>query len=276
MQHRRIVLAERVAQHLSFRQFVEQLPEAFCQQGKVIHNGRNKIRLMDVRDLNIPGISEVVVKRYHRPNIFQKMDYSFFRKPKCRKAFYNTKEIRRRGLPAVEELAYMEIWKNHLFQYGFFISMKAPGVRLDHLVIDLQEQGNKGAIQSIISQFALLLKRMHEQGILYNDMNCGNVLCKQNDQTGSWDFCLVDTNRAHLYNEHRPLPLNACIPDIILMNPKMGTVESFITEYLQKRGMYTIKEVRRIRQIQHKRHEKKHTMKSLFSRYRELYYRRLD
>ena len=55
----------------------------FENTGRVLFSGRNEIRLV-----NIDG-EDVVVKRFKRPNLFQKIIYTFFRKNKAYKSYHN-------------------------------------------------------------------------------------------------------------------------------------------------------------------------------------------
>ena len=58
--------------------FIERLPEVFPVSGEVLHEGRNQIRAFDI------GGESLVVKRYKRPHLFNRVMYSFFRKNKAR------------------------------------------------------------------------------------------------------------------------------------------------------------------------------------------------
>lgn len=276
MQTLKIVKSNRVADNAAFDRFLKALPDEFNATGSEIHTARNRLRIMDVSAMGVEGLGKVMVKRYHGLFFFQKFDYTYIRRPKCRKAFENTAELRRRGFEAAEELAYVEVWNHGFYQYAFFVSEVGRGERLDHLVIRLQEEGRKDIIDPLIHQFAAHLKGMHEHGILYCDMNCGNVLCRQETPDGPWQFCMIDTNRARFYDERQVLDMETILPDLILMNPKMGTVEQFIGEYLKLRGCYSEEEVQRIRDIQRRRHEKKRPIKHYLKRYKKAYYKWLE
>ncbi len=255
-------------------EFIKSLPETFGQVGTEIHSARNRLRIMDVSQFGIEGLDRVMVKRYHGLFWFQKIDYSYFRKPKCRKAYDNTAELRRRGFEAAEELAYVEVWRNGLYQYAFFVSEVAEGEQLDSLVIRLKEKNEQETINAIIKQYAAMVVRLHEHGVLYWDMNCGNVICRQNEVNGTWHFTLIDTNRVRLFPDGQSLDLETVIGDIILMNPRMGTVELFQEEYLRQRGLYTPEEAQRVREVQRQRYEvKKHRVRKFFKRFRKQYYK---
>lgn len=272
----RIKTVEKLIGNVSFESFLLSLPYNFDYIGEEIHRGRNILKVIDAKDFGIDGIEKVMVKRYHGLFWFQKIDYTFFRKPKCRKAFDNTAELRRRGFDAACELAVVEVWNHGLYQYAFFVSEVAKGVRLDDLVLRLQKEGRRDVLNGLICQFASHLKSLHEHGVFYNDMNCGNVICSQDEPNGCWHFCFVDTNRAKMLAPDQPLDLKVVLKDILLMNPKIGTVELFQEEYLKQRGLYTPQLASEISETQRSRYEKKHKLKTFLKRYKKRYYKWLE
>ena len=189
----KIAANDSMAGNEAFMGFLRSLPEKFDLVGTLIHQARNELRMVDAREWGIEGLDRVMVKRYHGLFWFQKLDYTFIRRPKCRKAFDNTAELRRRGFEAARELATVEVWRHGLYQYAFFVSEVGSGERLDRLVMALREQGDTKMTRQIISEYAALVKRLHEHGVLYRDMNCGNVLCRQDKQDGKCHFTLIDT-----------------------------------------------------------------------------------
>ena len=103
----RIVLS---ADHQYLRPTAEQIATLFADhQGKLLHRGRNEIRR-----LLIDG-KPIVVKRYKRPNIVQRVVYPFFRQSKCRRAYDYAALFRQRGIATPRELAYVEHCHHGLF-----------------------------------------------------------------------------------------------------------------------------------------------------------------
>ena len=273
MQKLRITIADELTGNEIFSRFLNELPDRFASIGREVHHGRNILKIIDVEELGI-GMKEVMVKRYHGLFWFQKLDYTFFRKPKCRKAYDNTAELRRRGFDAARELAVVEVWNHGLFQYAFFVSAVGLGLRLDTIVMRAKREGNEAVAQEITRQFAAFVALVHERGIVYHDMNPGNVMCYRNESEQAWHFCLIDTNRTQFFSEDQPLSVEECIGDLILINPKLEMAELFISEYLRCRDMYSAEEAERIREVQRNRYEKrKHCVKNFLKRYKQQYYR---
>lgn len=63
-------------QYKNLSHFVHELPQNFDNIGKVLHQGRNQVKAFQVEGYNI------VVKRYKRPNLIQRVIYTFFVLPR--------------------------------------------------------------------------------------------------------------------------------------------------------------------------------------------------
>ncbi|MBQ9191774.1 MAG: hypothetical protein IJ142_10515 [Bacteroidaceae bacterium] len=256
-----------------FLSFVETLPQTFDSLGEIVHDARNQLRKVEVADWGIPNLQEVMIKKYHGLFFFQRIWYSFFRAPKCRRAYNNTVELRHRGLPAVEEVACVEVWSHGLFKYGFFISKVGEGERMDSLIVKLKIQGENDEIQKITHKAALLVAHVHQRGVLYKDMNPGNLLCTHSSTNNDWQISLIDTNRARISASDSPLPLASCIPEIILMNPILGIEDAFINDYLHIRSLYSAQLCKDIRHIQYRKHERKRPLKERLGRFKAWYFK---
>ena len=88
--------------------FIERLPEVFHVSGEVLHDGRNQIRAFDI------GGERLVVKRYKRPNVFNRFMYSFFRKNKACRAYEHALRLRGMGFDTPEPVAWSEYRKGGL------------------------------------------------------------------------------------------------------------------------------------------------------------------
>ena len=54
--------------------FIKQLPQFFEQEGELLYDSRNKVKRYKVNG------KDMVVKRYKRPNMIQRIVYTFFKK----------------------------------------------------------------------------------------------------------------------------------------------------------------------------------------------------
>ena len=257
-----------------FQQFCKRLPEEFDHVGREIHHGRNILKVVEANSLGLDDVTRLMVKRYHGLFFFQRIYYSFFRAPKCRRAFDNTAELRRRGIDAARQLAVIELWQHGLFKYGMFVSEAVQGERLDDLVIRLQKEGGRqDTIEAIIRAFASFVCQVHRAGVVYMDMNCGNVICRQ--EQGRWHFTLVDTNRAKFYEASVLPDLETCMPDLILMNPVLGLNDLFQASYLKERGICDSVHLKSLQEA-YLRRNPPHSNQSVPDKMKELYYHWLE
>ena len=84
--------------------FVEQVADAryFEKEGCMIHSGRNILKIF-----SIDGVS-VVVKRYGRITLINRVLYALLRKSKAQRAYENSFILRRLGIDTPEVVAYVE------------------------------------------------------------------------------------------------------------------------------------------------------------------------
>ncbi len=197
-------MSDDVKGNSAFEAFLKTPPATFKHAGEEIHKARNVLKIIDVAGMGLPEhIDRVMVKRYHGLFWFQKLDYTYLRKPKCRKAYDNTAELRRRGFDSARNLAIVEVWNHGLYQYAFYVSEVAKGQRLDNICLHLKEENRLEEQHEVVRQFARHLVAMHSKGILYRDMNGGNVICRLDEDGRTWHFSLIDTNRAKFFDEHQ-------------------------------------------------------------------------
>lgn len=165
------------------RPFIEKLPHSFGQGGEILQNKRNTIKVFEVNGLSIN------VKRYRVPLFINRIIYTFFRKTKASKAYFNALEVLRRGFDTPKSIAYIEQYRSGLLHWSYFISLQCPFRQemRDYYFGPLP--GN----ETLIKAFARYTAALHESGICHEDYSPGNVLIRE--QEGQFCFSLVDINR---------------------------------------------------------------------------------
>ena len=141
----------------SLRVWVESVPRIFAEQGEVIYDARNQIRL-----ITAPDGKELCVKRFHAPRGLNGWIYKFWRTPKAVRAYENAVRLCEAGIATPEPVAYI-----------------------------LEEEGGRLRESYLISLFTA---HMHEEGILHRDYSPGNILFDV-DEKGQVHFEIVDINR---------------------------------------------------------------------------------
>jgi len=163
------------------RGWVEQLPLNFAQQGTVIYDARNQIRLID----------GYCVKRFHCPAFGNRIAYTCFRQPKAKRAYDNACRLEQEGIGTPKAVAYLLVeGKLGLLKESFLITQISP---LRRNFYEFREHGIEG-YESVIRQFAQFTAKMHSGGILHKDYSPGNILFDIDEQ-GKAYFELVDINR---------------------------------------------------------------------------------
>lgn len=167
----------------NLRQFVENLHLRFDEEGTVIYDKRNVIKVIPVNDL------EVNIKAFAVPNIVNRFVYGNFRLSKARRSYEYATILLEKKVNTPEPIAYIEIKKGFLFSQSFYLCIHE---KFDGMMRELQ----RGKLQGrgiFLTQFARFTADMHEKEVLHEDYSPGNILYKKKD--GDYDFYLVDLNR---------------------------------------------------------------------------------
>jgi tRNA A-37 threonylcarbamoyl transferase component Bud32 len=166
-----------------YSDFVGRLPRCFDTEGELVYEGRNIVKLFNVNGQTL------VVKQYKRPLFHQRIDYTFIRKSKARRAYDYALRFLECGIDTPDAVACVEEYKYGLFRTGFFVSAYCgdPDLRV------LREKPE----DALIEAFAAFVVRMHEKGIMHGDLNLSNVLYRE-DANGimGYHFTMIDINRS--------------------------------------------------------------------------------
>lgn len=165
------------------RSFIEELPAHFGGEGRMIHDGRNKIKVF-----NIEG-TEVNVKKYRQPIPINRFIYSFIRKPKGLRAYQYAARLLRHGIETPEPIAYIQENSCGMISDSYFVSMQCPYPNMMYHFGEEDAESNRGFIEA----FGRYMAAVHQARILHKDLSPGNVLYDKLD--GKWRFSLIDINR---------------------------------------------------------------------------------
>ena len=158
----------------------------FEELGRVVYTGHNLIKVFGpVPDLNI--------KRYCVPKWYNRIIYSFIRRPKGERAFYNAGRLVQCDIGTPTPLAFVMEKKCGLIGLSYLVTRQKYGFQ------DLYCLGDDAAMsparRQLIREIAALGAKMHCAGILHKDFSPGNILWRQDARDDSVEFCLVDINR---------------------------------------------------------------------------------
>ena len=163
--------------------FIRELPLQFENEGVTLHNGRNCVKTFLVDGVRI------VVKRFRRPNLFNRCVYAWFRKSKAERAYENALKLQRLDVDTPDPVGYVELHEWGLLTTCYLITAFTDYTPLKQLVAETKEDQSR-----IFEQFVRFTVRLHEQGVCHKDYNLSNVLYKKRVD-GNVDFMLIDINR---------------------------------------------------------------------------------
>lgn len=203
--------------------FIAAVPQLFAQgKGDTLHDGRNTVRAFDT------PAGRLVVKRYKRPNIVQRVAYSFFKKSKAERAYLYAAELRKRGFLTPREVAFIEVKHGLLLADSYFVSECCPDppafgplVRADSF--------DTGMADAMAAQVA----EMHRKGVLHGDLNLGNFLYRPT-AGGGYTFTVIDTNRSH-FRDGWPTR-RECIDNLKTMTHRRDVFAYIVSRYAALRG----------------------------------------
>lgn len=226
---KKVSISPKYKDNESVKRFIETLFTIFPKEGKILYNKRNTIKSFEL-DSNDSVLKEVVVKRYKKPNLIQKISYSFFRGSKAKRAFNNAIELRKRGIDTPQEIAYVEEWKSGFFKYGYYISGSdnAPPIR-EHLI----EPENFDQVMAY--DFAVFAANLHKKGILHHDLNSTNVLYHHSDNE-HYTFSVIDINRMDFFYNGEVPEKEVCFDNLTRFTGRMDLFEFVLCRYIEARG----------------------------------------
>lgn len=226
------------------------LPNRFDFEGEVIYNGRNVVKRM-----TLPNETVVVVKRFKRPLLFQRMIYSRLRMSKGLRACVNSKQLLQRNIETPAPIACIEERLYGIYQRAWYVYTYYKGTPLGQL--DLTDK-------ALIDDLAEYAAKLHSSGVMDLDFNVGNILCNQSDE--HWSFSLIDTNRIRFMPIGVTPKPKYCIKTLLTLPTSMD-FRYLMSRYLTVRGLYTDKNLAKaiaMKDRHDKRYFAKKRIKSLF------------
>lgn len=174
-------------QYQTLSDFIRSLtnPLFFEQQGEILHEGRNTIKLFQWKD------QRFVVKRYGHITLMNRLIYGTLRHSKANRAYHHAILLRQRGIDTPQEVAFLEIRRHGLLHQSYFVSAYSEYLSLwsvtEHYLQDPESQ-------FIVHDLSAFLFKLHEAGVLHKDLNIGNILY-QHIRPHEYVFQVIDTNR---------------------------------------------------------------------------------
>jgi tRNA A-37 threonylcarbamoyl transferase component Bud32 len=207
-------------EYKSYTKFVERLPQIFETEGTTIYEGRNLVKVYEEKG------EKFVVKRYKRPMIHQRIDYTFLRKSKARRAYDYALRLKELSIDTPEAVACVEEHKFGLFRTGYFVSTICTDPELKIL--------RETPDEKLIDAFAHFIVKMHEQGVLHGDLNLSNILYREDtNEPHGYHFTVIDTNRSRFVEQASK---QQCLRNMVRISHIRDLNKLIIGRYAEIRG----------------------------------------
>jgi tRNA A-37 threonylcarbamoyl transferase component Bud32 len=164
------------------KSFVERIPSIFELQGESIYKDRNELKCYTTDGYHI------VVKKFRKPHIINRIAYSFFRPSKAKRAYEFALKLLQVGVETPAPIAFIEQYESGLLAHGYFICIFEK--EYEH-IRDLMDGTQKDS--DLLKKLAMYIADLHANGVLHLDMSPGNILYKKS--ADKVHFSLVDNNR---------------------------------------------------------------------------------
>lgn len=184
----------------SLYSFIVKVPDTFYDKsdGECLYWKRNQVKRYEIDNLLI------VVKSFKRPNIVQKLAYTFWRPSKAKRAFIFAQRFRKLQIDTPEEIAYIETFKYGLIDRTYFVSLStndsnvAEGLYSAEITSQNVEESKEAKSEcfdrSLAKSFTEFLVEVQDKGILHGDLNLTNILYRK-IENNKYHFSFIDINR---------------------------------------------------------------------------------
>lgn len=200
--------------------FVRSLPDEFDKSGRLVYDSRNQVRLFDAPDGQV-----LVVKRFKVPMLHQRIDYTFIRPSKAKRAYTFALRLVELGINTPEPIACVETRRHGLFHYGYFVSTYCPDPDVRFL-----RDGYEG-YDDLIDAIARFIADMHGKGFVHGDVNLSNFLYRK--EKGGYHLTTIDINRSHFYK--RP-SVKQCLGSLVRLTHVRPLLREIVVRYAELRG----------------------------------------
>ena len=151
---------------------------------------RNTIKNVTAQNLDLN------IKSFKVPHLVNRIVYSFFRKSKANRSFEYANDLIKKGINTPKPYAYFEYSDLNLLHKSYYVSEQ---LSYDLTYRELTTDLNYPDYDTILREFTRFTFDLHEKGVNFLDHSPGNTLIKKNDNTGKYDFYLVDLNRMNFH-----------------------------------------------------------------------------
>ena len=211
------VIINPVYSHLS--DFIHSLPTIYDNEGELVYDERNQVRFFTVEGRTI------VVKRFKKPMLHQRFDYTVFRSSKAKRAYLYGMKLVELGINTPTPIACIEIYRKGLFYQGYLVTEFCGDP--DARILREEPEGHDDLVEAV----AKFLVDCHEKGFIHGDTNLSNFLYHK--EAPGYHITTIDINRSHF----SPNPSKKeCLESLFRLTHVRPTLKHIVSRYAALRG----------------------------------------
>ena len=239
--HPRYISINQDFAHLKWH--IKAMPRYFAYNcGTVIHNRRNQLRRLTI------GGTDVVVKRFARPNIVNSIVYGIFRRSKANRSYKYATEINELGIVSPTPIAYYQERTLLFLRYSYYISAASSCSHTFYDVINNKQLPHR---KQYLEEVGRRTAQLHIAGYYPLDYSGGNILLDY--VNGDIKYELVDLNRM----QRGAIDMDMGCRGFERLNVEPEALDIMASAYATARGFDVEECKKRIRQYRWKKHQGK-------------------
>ncbi len=181
-------------QNEPFVNFVKEIPTRF-EKGNVIYDERNTLVTFRAQENN-SLMKDIVIKKFNITKKYDRLRFKFIQS-KAVRSLIIANALNHIGIKTPKPLAVVEKrGKGNELVYSYYITEFIP---YDYNLLDIIDQKDHpyhNEILNFLPFIAADVRKMHDAGIVHNDLHAGNILIKNIKL--SPEFYYIDLNRARI------------------------------------------------------------------------------
>lgn len=220
-----IIVSPKYAENKEIMTLLERLPEVFSNnEGEIIYDKRNKICRITLSDGR-----HIILKKYKKPNFFQRICYSTLWNNKAKKAFLYGNRLLFLGIDTPEPIASVTYY-NSIGMVEEYYFLSTEDTRPDCRILRDGNMDNPKPLIDALSQYLIFL---HQQGFLHGDTNLSNFLYEKKAD-GTYHFAVIDTNRSRFL--HSPASKKEALCNLVRITHDRCLLSAIVHSYATQRG----------------------------------------
>lgn len=210
-----------------FKNYVQDIDRQF-KNGDIFYNDRNTLAILKAKEYSALK-RDIVAKKFNLNTKYAQFRFRFLKSKAVRSLIIAT-ALKELGIKTPTPIAVVEErGKNNKIIYSYYLTEYIP---YDYSLLDIIKQENhpyQEKILSFLPQIARDVRKMHDAGILHNDLHAGNILIK--NISDNPEFFYIDLNRARIKNK---LNEKKRIKDLARFKFSLKEQEVFLEYYAPK------------------------------------------